>query len=375
MAAPDVVPINDYLRVGATLQEGNFIIESLLAAGAFGATYLAQDKILHRSVVIKEYFPDGCRRSYEEVIPYQNQNPETFVKARERFLEEARVLAQFRHPGIVGVYNFFEANNTAYMVMEYLQGPTLLEVLNERGVLSPDDVLQIARQICEALKVVHHAGMLHRDIKPNNVIWCDDGRVVLVDFGLSERFDDGSSRHTRPLDTALRFGTPGYAPLEQYTHSAQLGPPSDIYALGATLYHLCSGQPPLPATDRACGVELESLHCSHPVLSEYILWAMSPEIKKRPASIELFLERINQADAVLSSRMQLLAILKNRSAQKVVAATVAAASVDNHQVEKAAPVDDGGCMNIVFIAYLSVWAFAAMVGFIFLFVRYVLVGG
>lgn len=371
MAAPDTTTFSDYLRSGANLHEGNFVIDSLLAAGAFGATYLAQDKILNRPVVIKEYFPDGCRRSGDDVIPYHIQNAEDFTNAREHFLNEARVLAQFHHPGIVGVYNFFEANNTAYMVMEYLRGPTLLEVVNERGVLAPDEVLEIARQICDALKVVHQAGMLHRDIKPNNIIWCDDDRVVLIDFGLSEKFDDGSSRHTRPLETALRFGTPGYAPLEQYTHSAQLGPSSDIYALGATLYHLCGGQMPLPATDRACGLELGPLRSPHPVLNEYILWAMSPEIKKRPASVEAYWEQLKQADSVLLTRKQVVNILVNYSIKKATAAQMAGAD----DTEMSDPVDDTGCMKVLFIGYMTTGIIAAMVGLIYFFVRYVLIGG
>jgi serine/threonine-protein kinase len=376
MAAPEVVPFNDYLPAGATLHEGNFVIESLLAAGSFGATYVARDCILHRPVVIKEYFPEGCRRSDEEVIPYNIQNPEDFANARDRFLEEARVLAQFHHPGIVSVYNFFEANNTAYMVMEYLHGPTLLEILTERGFFTPAEVINIARQVCDALKIVHHAGMLHRDIKPSNIIWCDDGRVVLVDFGLSEKYDDGNSRHTRPLDTALRFGTPGYAPLEQYTHSAQLGPSSDIYALGATLYHLCSGKMPAPATDRACGVELAPMHCSHPVLSASFLWAMLPEIKKRPASIEEFLERINQADAVLLARKQLLDIFQKRSLQLAAAPPlVTHHEVAHTEIVHPEPTDDTGCMKILFIGYMIFGIFAAVVGMIYFFVRYVLIGG
>jgi serine/threonine-protein kinase len=371
MAAPDVDTVTDYLSPGASLQGGNFVIESLLAAGAFGATYLARDHLLNRPVVIKEYFPEGCRRSGDDVIPASAQSPESFTAARDHFLKEAQVLAQFHHPGIVGVYNFFEANNTAYMVMEYLQGPTLLEVLTQYGVLPPDEVLEIARQICDALKVVHHAGMLHRDIKPNNAIWCDDGRVVLVDFGLSEKFDDGNSRHTRPLDTALRFGTPGYAPLEQYTHSAQLGPRSDIYALGATLYHLATGIVPIPATDRACGVELELPHCAHPVLCECIMWAMSMEMKKRPALVELFWNRLQEADATLSARTELLGILINRKIQKVAKARADALK----KTEEEEAVDDGGCIKMIFFGYLTIWAIAAAVCAIFLFVRYVLVGG
>ena len=370
MVTSDEDVFEDYLRTGASLHDGNFVIESRLATGAFGATYLARDQILSRPVVIKEYFPEDCRRSGDLVIPFRSQNAEDFVNARERFLEEARVLAQFHHPGIVAVYNFFEANNTAYMVMEYLRGPTLLDILEKRRFLSPAEVVETARQICDALKVVHNAGLLHRDIKPNNAIWCEDGRVVLIDFGLSEKFEDSSGRHTRPLDTALRFGTPGYAPLEQYTHSAELGPPSDIYALGATLYHLCSGLTPPPATDRACGIDLQSPQSANPVLNEYIMWALSPEIKKRPGSVEVFWNHLSQSDAVLTSRMQLLAILKNRSAQKV-----ELARIEKLEKTENVPIDDGGCMKVVFIAYMSVWTFIAVVWFIFLFVRYVLVGG
>lgn len=370
MAVPDTATFSDYLRADTRLQEGNFVIGSLLAVGAFGATYLAHDEVLSRPVVIKEYFPEGCRRSGDDVIPYHIQNPEDFTNAREHFLKEARVLAQFHHPGIVGVYNFFEANNTAYMVMEYLEGPTLLEVVNERGVLPSDEVLEIARQMCDALKVVHQAGMLHRDIKPNNIVRCADNRVVLIDFGLSERFDDGSSRHTRPLDTALRFGTPGYAPLEQYTHSAQLGPRSDIYALGATLYHLCSGMTPLPATDRAFGVELEPSRSSHPVLNEFILWAMSLEIKRRPVSVEAYWDQLKQADAILLTRKQLLIVLHNYGVKKATEAQLA----QLEGAEAAVPVDDTGCMKVLFIGYMTAGIFAAMVGLIYFFVRYVLIG-
>lgn len=369
MAASDVAIPNNILLTGSRLLEGNFIIENLLAAGSFGATYLAHDTILNRPVVIKEYFPDGCRRTGEKVIP---QNTAAFAKSRERFLEEARVLAQFRHPGIVSVYNFFEANNTAYMVMEYLRGPSLLEVLETRGPLTPDEIFPVARDLCAALEVVHNAGMLHRDIKPGNIIWCEDGRVVLVDFGLSERFDNSNSHDTRPLDTALRFGTPGYAPLEQYTHSAQLGPPSDIYALGATLYHLCSGRAPFPATDRACGVELPAPQSAHPILNECILWAMSLQVTKRPASAGAFLKRLNEADAMLSARLQLMGILQRRSEQKAARERLASRRQAEQQT---AAVDDTGCMKVIFFVFLSIWGFAAMVGLIFLFVRYVLVGG
>jgi|GEM_PF-3946577 len=369
MAASDITFSGDALPIGSSLHEGNFCIETIIAVSAFGITYLARDTVLNRPVIIKEFFPEGCRREAGQVIPHrlQDAQQEQFVKVRDRFLGEARALARFRHPGIVGVYTFFEANNTAYMVMEYLKGQTLLEVLEQRGSLPPDEVLEIARQLCAALRVVHETGMLHRDIKPNNIIHCEDGRVVLVDFGLSETFDAGDSRQTRPLDSTLRFGTPGYAPLEQYTHSAQLGPSADIYALGATLYHLCSGQLPVPATDRACGIDLPPPQCAQPVLAECILWAMQPQPAKRPANVEIFLRRIEDADAVYAARIQLLQILYNRETQL-------AHQPQSTFTEPAPPVDDTGCMKIAFILYVSVWGIAAAVWFLFLFVRYVLVG-
>lgn len=366
----------DALPVGTHLQEGTFIIKTLLAVSSFGTTYTAQDMILNRQVVIKEYFPNGCRRNKTNVIPPPDQSDGTqFTQAKNRFLEEARVLAKFRHPGIVGVYNFFEANNTAYMVMEYVQGASLMKTLTQRGVCSAGEVLEIARQLCAALETVHDAGLLHRDIKPDNVIRCDDGRVVLVDFGLSEKFDTSNSRHTRPLDSALRYGTPGYAPLEQYTHSAQLGPASDIYALGATLYHLCSGQMPLPATDRACGVELEAPRCEHPVLAEIIMWAISLELKKRPSSAQVFLQRINDADEILNRRIQIVELLRRHAHQKALA-QLAKAQTDSDAADlNASATDDTGCMKLVFFLYLGLWGIATAVALLFLFVRYVLVGG
>ena len=369
MAAPDTIISSDALLIGSSLQEGNFCIETVIAVSAFGITYLARDTVLNRPVVIKEFFPEGCRREAGKVVPHRlhDSQEQQFVKVRERFLGEARALARFHHPGIVGVYTFFEANNTAYMVMEYLQGKTLQEMLDERGASPPDEVIGIARQLGAALNVVHDAGMLHRDIKPSNIIRCDDGRVVLVDFGLSETFDAGDSRQTRPLDSALRFGTPGYAPLEQYTHSAQLGPTADIYALGATLYHLCSGQLPIPATDRACGVALPKPQCAQPVLVEYILWAMQTQPQKRPPSVAKFLQRVEQADALYATRIQMLQILQARGTQL-------AHQPKSTLTEPAEPVDDTGCMKIAFILYVGIWGIAATVWFIFLFVRYVLVG-
>src|SRR5690606_38598013 len=123
------------------------------------------------------------------VLPPPSAPPEEFAKARAQFVEEARVLAQFHHAGVVAVHAFFEANNTAYMAMELLHGSTLRTQLETRGRFSEDEVLVLARKIGQALQAVHDAELLHRDLKPDNIFACDDGRIVLLDFGLSTRLE------------------------------------------------------------------------------------------------------------------------------------------------------------------------------------------
>ena len=141
----------------------------------------------------------------------------SFRLARQKFLEEARVLAQFHHRGIVGVYSTFEENNTAYMVMEFIKGKTLLSLVEARGPLPEKEVVNYITQAADALDAVHEAKLLHRDIKPDNLMVTHDGRVVLVDFGTARAFASGKTR----CMTAML--TPGYAPLEQYGQQARFG--------------------------------------------------------------------------------------------------------------------------------------------------------
>jgi serine/threonine protein kinase len=276
------------LAGGTKLQGGHFTVGKVLGQGGFGITYLGSDTRLKRPIAIKEYFPHGCaaRRS-NTVVPTGIMTAADYQSAKVKFLEEAHVLAQFQHPGIVHVYTSFEEYNTAYVVMEYLKGKTLSGVLGERGPLPEGQAVDCIATMGDALTVVHQANLLHRDIKPENVIMTDEGRVVLVDFGTAREFAAGKTKQM----TAML--TPGYAPLEQYGQQARFGPFTDIYALGATLYHLLTGHVPVHASDRAMGVRLPSpqeLNATvSPAVSDAVMWAMEIKVEHRPQAVPEFL--------------------------------------------------------------------------------------
>jgi serine/threonine protein kinase len=264
-------------------------VGSVLGQGGFGITYRGADVRLQRPVAIKECFPSGCVRQRTTVIPAGRQTAATYADTKQKFLQEGQTLAQFDHVGIVHVFASFEENNTAYMVMEYLPGQTLAEVLHERGGrLRETEAVGYMAQICQALEVVHRAGVLHRDIKPENVMLCTDGRVVLMDFGTAREYAAGQ---TQSQSVAL---TPGYAPLEQYAYQAQRGPYTDVYALAATLYHLLTGEVPVAAPDRAVGVALPEVRQLHPHVSEAAAQAvkrgMEMQIAQRPQSVGTFVD-------------------------------------------------------------------------------------
>jgi len=163
------------LPLGTKLFGGKYSVGKVLGQGGFGITYMGADTILSRPVAIKELFPEGCQRNGTTVQPTRIP-PSDFSSMKQRFLDEARLLASLNHPGIVKVYDFFEENNTAYMVMEFLRGKSLAKLVEERGgALSEQEAVGYILKVCEALDVVHKAGYLHRDIKPENIIVCGDG--------------------------------------------------------------------------------------------------------------------------------------------------------------------------------------------------------
>lgn len=288
--------VNGVLSPGAYLANGEYRIDYPLGQGGFGITYHGIDTRLNRPVAVKEFFPEGCWREGSTVVSAGRWNSNTYSNAKQKFLLEGQTLGQFDHPGIIRVFYYFEENNTAYMVMEYLQGKTLGEILKERkGKLSEQETLAYVNQIGEALKLLHASQFLHRDIKPDNIMLADNGRVVLIDFGAARDFTaDCTTRYTTML-------TPGYAPLEQYGRALKYGAFTDIYALGSTLYHLLTGTAPISAIERAAGVELKTVQELNPqvskTVSDAIACAMKMDISERIQSVEEFLDML-QAEPV-----------------------------------------------------------------------------
>lgn len=224
--------------------------------GGFGIIYRAWDMQLNTQVAIKEFYPSGlvnrvpgeCR-----IVVYSGDRRTQFEEGKTRFLAEARTMAKFsQHPHIVNVYDFFEENNTAYIVMEYLEGVSLKNYLKSvGGKLSIEDTLQIINPVMDALKAIHKEGIVHRDVSPDNIFILPDGRIKVIDFGAA-RLSIGDKEQT--LSVVLK---PGYAPPEQYRSKSKQGPFTDVYALGATMYRMVTGEVPEESVDRLIKDEIK----------------------------------------------------------------------------------------------------------------------
>ena len=245
------------LRKGTRLI-GRYTIEGVLGQGGFGITYLGIDELHEKKVAIKEFFPQGI---VTRNIEYQDTVTVTFVgekdnyeKGKERFLKEARTMAKFsKDEGIVKALDFFEINNTAYIVMEYLEGITLKQYLRENQRIAPEDLIELLVPLIESLDEIHSQGMIHRDISPDNIMVLPDGRIKLMDFGAARDYTEFGEKS---LSIVLK---PGYAPPEQYqTHGIQ-GPWTDIYALCATMYKCITGENPPDAIERVMDDSLKKI--------------------------------------------------------------------------------------------------------------------
>jgi serine/threonine protein kinase len=225
---------------------GDYRLDAVIGHGGFGITYRAFDRQLAKVVAIKEYLPvEFAVRQGLKVVPRGGRFAEDFAWGRDRFLDEARALARFRHPHIVPVLRFLVANDTAYTVMEFEDGRSLGELLHDSGRrLPPDEVRRLAEGLLLGLGAVHAQGFLHRDIKPSNIIIRRDGVPILIDFGAARQ---AMGHRTRTLTSVL---TPQYAPIEQYAAEGKQGPWSDIYSAAAVLHHAITGAPPPEAASR-----------------------------------------------------------------------------------------------------------------------------
>ena len=246
IVAGDPPPEVDYVSLKAGQLIGRYEIVSVLGQGGFGITYRARDVQLGREVAIKEYLPSALavRQDGATVLPRTTKMADDFGWGRDRFVTEGRTLASLhRVPAIVQVFDFLEANGTAYIVMELLSGATLEDRISTGGKLKPEEIDRILWPLLDGLEQVHAAGFLHRDIKPANILLDAAGNPTLIDFGASRAAMVGRTA------AMTAIFTPGYAAAEQMT-SAKQGPWTDIYGLAATMYHAIAGKTPPNAFDR-----------------------------------------------------------------------------------------------------------------------------
>lgn len=283
--------ITEALPVG-TILTGNaykYTIEEALDQGAFGITYKASVKmegalgVLDTGVIvtIKEFFMEEINGRENTTVTGSEKN-RTFSYYKERFIKEAMSLGNMSHPNIVKVLEQFEANNTAYYVMEFIAGGNLDKKIAASGRLSEAQIVNYTRQIWEALQFMHSRHMLHLDLKPKNVMLTTDDTVKLIDFGLAKKFDDDGKPET---DTRIGHGTHGYAPMEQANYSGDtvdIPTTMDIYALGATMFKMATGKCPPDAFDVFnSGLPSNELAGVSSELREVIEKAMAPKITDR----------------------------------------------------------------------------------------------
>lgn len=273
-----------HLYPGVGLYNNRYVIGTCIGFGGFGITYKAWDNVLETVVAVKEYYPTGLVQRVPgkpQVIIYTGESKEEYMQGLERFLDEAKNMAKFvDNPNIVHVDAFFEENNTAYLVMEYLPGMTLKSYLKSKGGrIGCEEVIPIADAVITALKEIHAGGIIHRDISPDNIMLCNDGRIKLLDFGAA-RFSDADQERTRSI-----ILKPGFAPPEQYQAKSKQGPWTDIYALCATVYRAITGVLPDESVNRVIEDTVQSpiqIYCDIPErISNTVMKGMSiyPEIR------------------------------------------------------------------------------------------------
>lgn len=298
-----------YLPIGSILHD-RYIIGGVVGAGGFGITYKAWDNKYNICKAIKEYFQQGVVNRIPgdtDVFVAAPKRQAEFEYGKERLIEEARIVAKFQSPSIVHVDDFFEENGTSYMVMEFLDYETMEDFLiHQKRPLTEDEAVNIGVRLCEALDEIHHAGVIHRDISPDNIFVGKDGSVKIIDFGSARLSKEDT-------DSRLIVLKPGYAPPEQYE---KIDPENDlqqawtdIYALGATLYVAVTGKVPAESTDRKADFDAHTDRVCYPreinqnipeYLSNTIMTAMAINIHERFQNATQMKEALLQKRKVLS---------------------------------------------------------------------------
>ena len=291
------------LAPNTLLQSGKYKIVRFLSSGGFGCTYEGEHVMLHKRIAIKEFFvKDFCNRDENTShVTVGTQSKVALVeKLRSKFIDEAVALSQLSHPNIVSVSDVFMENGTAYYVMDFIDGKSLHQIINELGALPEGEAISYIKDAAEALKYVHSLNRLHLDIKPGNIMVNSMDNAILIDFGASKQYDEVDGENT----STLLGKTPGYAPIEQMSNNVkQFTPATDIYSLGATLYKLLTGVTPPDATE-IFNEGLEELPESiSKSTNDAVMKAMELRVKNRPQTIDAFLEMLDNT-TVESTQIQ-----------------------------------------------------------------------
>lgn len=276
------------VEAGAELCFGRYKLLKVLGQGGFGITYMGLHTGLGKTVAIKEYFPKDVFRRMEDGTQVSYSNKSISRKNIERFLREARIMANLKHENIVSVTDVFEENNTAYYVMDYVEGHSL----EDRGRLNENVALKYIRQVADALRYIHSRNILHLDIKPANIMIDASDKAVLIDFGISKNYDKEGN-----IESSTTTGySAGYSPVEQMTPSGivQFSPSTDIYALGATIYKITSGTTPPVSTLLADGEVLTKPADMSERLFKVVSHCMQLRRRDRPQSIDEFFALLDQ---------------------------------------------------------------------------------
>ena len=330
---------SDSLPHGYRLQgeKNEYVIDRVLGQGAFGITYLARYKAsiqgsmgagsVWAQVAVKEFFMRDMNVREGETGYLSEVSQDSLVgRYRRAFMREARNLASLHHPNIVNVFEVIEANNTVYIVMEYINGGSLDEHIQSKGSLSEDESINNILKICSAVDLMHSKKILHLDIKPKNIMLDEEGNLYLIDFGLSKQFTpDGEPESS----TSIGLGTPGYAPVEQAEHQdgdKQFRATLDIYALGATLFKMLTGNTPPKASQVSDSVidgnniiseQLKTAGISEGLIA-VVAKAMWPSSRGRYQSVKELIQAINNLNKPVQSKQ----IVEEDDSSQILADTV-----------------------------------------------------
>lgn len=342
-----------HMALGTKLND-RYLIGRVIGFGGFGVTYVGWDSVLKVKVAVKEYLPSEFSTrmlGQTQVSVYGGNKAEQYAQGMERFVEEAKKIAKFNHePGIVRIYDSFLANNTAYIIMEYIEGITLTKWLKEKGIFDGQECIETLKPMMLSLKNIHSAGIIHRDIAPDNIMINDSKDAKLIDFGAARY---AATSHSRSLTVIIKEG---YSPEEQYRSRGEQGPHTDVYALAATIYKMTTGITPPDAMERRVTFEktkkdpLRDIREFKTTLTENqgnaVMNALNVRVEDRTANMEKFYSELTSEEEVVRrrGRMKKLDLMHwplwaKISVPSVLACGIAAAIIANIFAVSYAPVD------------------------------------